>query len=320
MSQPLDRAGMPRYAGFLSFFRLPVIESLERFDIAVCGVPFDGGMTNRAGARHGPRLVREMTASHIGPIHPVTNRSPFELCRIGDGGDVATNPLDTAISIAAIEAFFTRLASAGVAPLAVGGDHLVTLPILRALAHARPLGLVHFDAHTDTNAPVYGASVPHDNGMPFRRAVEDGLLDPRRVIQIGMRGTRYGTDELEFSLASGMRVIDIEEYFALGPERVAAEARRVVGDQPAYLTFDIDSLDAVHVPGTASPEIGGFTPRDAQVMLRRLRGVDFVGADLVEVAPPLDPSGNTGRLAANLLFEICCVLAESVARRKAQAT
>jgi guanidinopropionase len=258
-----------------------------------------------------------MTASHIGPIHPVTNRSPFDLCRIGDGGDVATNPLDLSSSIAAIEAFFQRFHAAGVAPLAVGGDHLVTLPILRALGDKNPLGLVHFDAHTDTNAPVYGAAVPYDNGMPFRRAVEEGLLDPRRVIQIGMRGTRYGTDELDYSLASGMRVIDIEEYFALGPERVVAEARRVVGEGPAYLTFDIDSLDAIHVPGTASPEIGGYSPREAQVMIRGLRALELVGADLVEVAPPLDPSGNTARLAANLLFEICYVLAESVARRKA---
>ena len=306
---------MPRFGGIVSFFRLPYRPDPAGVDIAVCGVPFDGGITNRTGARHGPRAVREMTHVHIRPVHPSTNRSAFELCKAADVGDVAVNPIDQADSLLRIEEFFTRIREAGAIPLAAGGDHLISLPILRALAKHRPVGMVHFDAHTDTYDSVFGDSPGYDNGTPFRRAVEEGLLDPKRVIQIGIRGPRFGTEDLKFSLDAGMRVIDIEEYFEMGNHAVIDEAHRVVGDGPVYVSFDVDALDAVYVPGTGVPEIGGFSPRDAQVMIRGLKGMDIVGADMVEVSPPLDAAGTTARVGANMMFELFDIMAEAVVAR-----
>ena len=316
LAGPDNILAMPRFAGVVTFFRLPHLTDPTGLDIAVCGVPFDGGITNRTGARHGPRQVREMTHSHIRPFHPTTNRSPFEMCTAADLGDVPINPIVQKDSLQSIEDFFARIHAAGAIPLAAAGDHLISLPILRAIARDRPVGMVHFDAHTDTYDAVFGESPAYDNGTPFRRAVEEALVDPKRVIQIGIRGPRFSADDLAFSLESGMRVVEIEEYFALGNEGVAAEARRVVGDGPTYVSFDVDGLDAVFVPGTGALEIGGYAPRDAQVMIRGLRGLDIIGADMVEVSPPLAPLGGTARVGANMMFELSNVMAEAVVNRK----
>ena len=313
---PRNIFSMPRFGGIVTFFRLPHRPDPAGLDVAVCGVPFDGGITNRTGARHGPRQVREMTHNHIRPVHPTTGRSPFDLCRVADVGDVPINPIDQQDSLERIEGFFAEIHAAGAVPLTAGGDHLVSLPILRALAKDRPVGMVHFDAHTDTYDTVFSDKFKYDNGTPFRRAVEEGILDPKRTIQIGIRGPRFSEDDLAFSLDNGMRVIEIDEYFELGNEAVIAEARRVTGDGPTYISFDVDALDAVYVPGTGAPEIGGYSPRDAQVMIRGLRGLHVIGADMVEVAPPLDPLGGTARVAANLMFELLDVIAESVVARR----
>ncbi len=309
-SGPDNLLAMPRFAGITTFFRLPHQPSAEGLDVAIAGVPFDGGMTNKNGARHGPRQVREMSHAHIRPFHPTSERSPFRICRAADLGDVPINPINQADSLARIEAFMARIVAAGAKPLSVGGDHLVSLPILRAVARERPVGMVHFDAHSDTYDTVFDD--PYDNGTPFRRAIEEGLLAPERTIQIGIRGSQYSADDLTFARQSGIRVVTIDEYFELGNQAVVALARRVVGDGPVYLSFDVDALDPAYAPGTGAPEVGGYSVRDAQVMIRGLRGLDVVGADMVEVAPPLDPLGGTARVGANILFELMDVLAETV--------
>ncbi|MBV8777353.1 MAG: arginase family protein, partial [Alphaproteobacteria bacterium] len=239
----------------------------------------------------------------------------YELCRVGDHGDVPVNPIDLHDSLARIEDVFARLHAAGAAPLAAGGDHLITLPILRAIAKDRPVGLVHFDAHSDTGDTYFGGE-KYTHGTPFRRAIEEGLVDPHRMIQIGIRGSIYAPDEKDWAESVGIRIVHIEEFFELGPAGVVAEARRIVGDGPTYVSFDVDGLDPVYAPGTGTPEIGGYSTAEAQQMLRGLAGLDLVGADVVEVSPPFDPSGNTALVGATMMFELLCVLAPAVARRK----
>jgi len=312
--RPPDLDTMPRFAGIPTFMRLPLLEDPVLLDIALAGVPWDGGTTNRAGARHGPREVRNQS-SLIRRIHHVSRIAPFDLCRVADVGDAPVNPINLDATLTGIEAFFSRFTACGVAPLSVGGDHLVTLPILRALASEAPLGMVHFDAHSDTSDSYFGGE-RYTHGTPFRRAVEEGLLDPRRVVQIGIRGSLYSESHGDFARDSGMRVITIEEFYDLGVDAVIAEARRVVGNRAAYVSFDVDGLDPVYAPGTGTPEIGGFTTHEAQRMIRGLQGLDLVGADVVEVAPPFDPSGNTALVGATMMFELLCVLADAVARRR----
>jgi len=307
-------AGGPRYAGIATFLRTPLIRDPSKLDIALIGVPFDGGVENRPGQRHGPREIRNMS-SVIRAVHHVTRINPHKLCRIADMGDVPINSaFDLLESHANIASFFHQVHAAGAVPLSAGGDHSISLPILRAIAADRPVGMVHIDAHTDTCDEEFGSKFTH--GTPFRRAVEEGLLDPAHTVQIGIRGTQNSEDAWVFSQASGMRVIFIEEFTALGVEEVIAEARRVVGNGPTYVSFDVDSLDPAYAPGTGTPEIGGLTTIEAQRLLRGLRGLDLVGGDVVEVAPPFDPSGNTALVGATMMFEILCVLAEAVASRK----
>ncbi len=307
--QPPDLDQMPRFAGIATFMRLALVSDLSKLDIALAGVPCDGGATNRAGARHGPREIRNMS-SLIRRINPASGIAPFDLCRVGDVGDAPVNPIDLADALARIQAFFEALAAAGVVPLSAGGDHLVTLPILRAIATERPLGLVQFDAHSDTVDSYFGGQ-RYTHGTPFRRAVEEGLIDPARTVQIGIRGSLFSCDEMAFALESGMRLISIEEFYELGIDAVIAEARRVISDGPAYVSFDVDGLDPVYAPGTGTPEVGGFSTHEAQRMIRGLQGLNLVGADIVEVAPPFDLGGATALAAANIMFELLCVLADA---------
>ncbi|MEX0759328.1 MAG: agmatinase [Tistlia sp.] len=312
--QPIDASAVPRFAGLPTFMRLPHVTDPAEVDIALFGVPWDAGTTNRAGARHGPREIRNQS-SFLRAVHHVSRIAPYELCRVADLGDAPVNPFDLQDSLAKITGFVESVVAAGGLPLAAGGDHLCSLPILRAVARDRPVGLVHFDAHSDTNDSYFGDN-RYTHGTPFRRAVEEGLVDPKRTIQIGIRGSIYGAEDMAFAEGSGMRVVYIEEYFMLGTEKVVEEIRRVAGDGPTYVSFDVDGLDPAFAPGTGTPEIGGYGTHEAQVMLRGLQGLDLVGGDVVEVAPPFDPSGNTALVGATLMFEILCVLADTFARRQ----
>ncbi|MEE9196195.1 MAG: agmatinase [Alphaproteobacteria bacterium] len=312
-----ERAAMlaPRYAEIATFMRAPRVRDPRELDIALIGVPFDGGVTNRPGARHGPREVRN-ASTLMRAVHHVTKVDPYALCRIGDMGDVAFSRIyELEVCLDDIAEFYARVHAAGAAPLTAGGDHAITLPIFRAIADkGQPLGMVHIDAHTDTWDEFLGSKYMH--GTPFRRAVEEGLLDPKRTIQIGIRGAQNSDEGWTFSLESGMRVVFMEEFTELGVAAVIAEARRVVGDGPTYISFDVDGLDPVYAPGTGTPEVGGLTTIEAQALLRGLRGLDLVGGDVVEVAPPFDPSGNTALVGATMMYEILCLLAEAVAKRR----
>jgi guanidinopropionase len=299
----------PRFAEIATFFRCPHTLDLSGVDIAVAGVPFDGGSTNRVGARHGPREVRNQS-SLTRSIHHVTGKNPFKMCRVADIGDVRFKSMfDNAIAESDIVAFYSRVADSGALALSVGGDHAITYAILKGLVKTRPVGLVHVDAHLDTVGPIQGTRFHH--GAPFRNAIEDGIVDPKRMIQIGIRGAYNTAEGHDFSLSHGARIVTIEEFEELGPKRAAALAREIVGDGPVYLSFDIDVLDPSIAPGTGTPEAGGMTMREAQGLVRALSGLDFIGADVVEVSPPLDPGTNTALCGATIGFELLCLLAEA---------
>nr|ABZ09834.1 putative arginase family protein [uncultured marine microorganism HF4000_APKG8L7] len=304
----------PRYTGIATFMRTPQVHNPAEVDIALIGVPFDGGVTNRTGARHGPREIRN-ASSLMRAIHHASRINPHALCRVADLGDVRFPRLfDVEATMDDIAEFYTRVHAAGAAPLSAGGDHAITYPIFRAIAAERPIGMIHIDAHTDTWDEFLGCKFTH--GAPFRRAVEDGLLDPQRTVQIGIRGPQNTEEGWAFSIDAGMRVIYMEEFTEMGVEAVIAEARRVVGDGPTYVSFDVDGLDPVYAPGTGTPEVGGLTTIEAQRLIRGLRGLRLVGGDVVEVAPPFDPSGNTALVGATMMYEILCVLADAIAARR----
>lgn len=308
--QPVSGMEVPRFAGVATFMRLPhvVPAKADNVDIGLIGVPWDGGTSNRAGPRHGPRQMRDQSTM-IRHRHHALGFSPFELANCADLGDTPVNPVDVEDGLNRIETFFKDVVGRGILPLAAGGDHLVSLPILRAVGEHEPVGMIHFDAHTDLWDSYFGG-FKFTHGTPFRRAIEEGVLDPKRTIQIGIRGSAYDMEDREYGAKMGVRIMDIEEAVELGPEKVMAEARAVVGDKPTYVSFDIDCLDPAFAPGTGTPEIGGFTSREAQFMLRGLRGLNLRGADVVEVSPPFDPSGYTALAGVTMMFELLCVMAE----------
>lgn len=309
-----DPQARPRYTGIASFFRTPPAENLAEADIGVIGVPYDGGVTNRSGARHGPRAVREQS-SLMRRMNAATGIKPFADVRVRDLGDCwIERPFALEGAHEEITAFYQSVIAARVIPLSVGGDHSISLPILRAVGAARPVGMIHIDAHCDTGDDYLGSRFHH--GAPFRRAVEEGVLDPTRVIQIGIRGTTNDPDMWGFSRDTGMRVLGMDEFHDQGWRFAADEARRVAGTGPTYLSFDIDALDPSQAPGTGTPEAGGITALEALRLLRELRSIDFVGGDLVEVAPPFDVGGLTAFNGASILFEILCLLVEAWQRRR----
>ena len=276
--------------------------------VALLGVPMDLGVTNRSGARFGPRALRGI--ERIGPYNHALDSAPVHELRVADVGDV---PFDSRYRLEQchenIERWLGLILDAGALPLSGGGDHSITHPILRAVGRDQPVGLIHIDAHCDTGGAFDQTKFHH--GGPFRNAVLDGVLDPARCIQIGIRGA---SEYLwEFSYDSGMTVIHAEEIDALGIPAIIERARAVVGDGPTYLSFDIDSLDPAFAPGTGTPEIGGLTTREAQELLRGLKGLNLVGGDVVEVAPQYDPSTNTAQAGAQVLFEILSLLRSSPA-------
>jgi guanidinopropionase len=287
---------------------------LSDVDIGIIGVPWDSGTTNRPGPRHGPRQLRD-ASTMIRAEHPVSGVRPFEAMNIADLGDVGPNPADIIDSMERITAFFNQVKNTGITPMTAGGDHLTSLPVLRALAKDAPVGMVHFDSHTDLFHSYFGGTL-YTHGTPFRRAVEEGLLDPKRVVQIGIRGTQYDSEDLDFAKSVGIRVIKIEEFHARGVSDVMSEAREIVGQGPTYLSYDIDFVDPTFAPGTGTPEVGGPNSYQALQVIRELNGIDLIGADMVEVSPPFDPSGGTAFLGVSIMFEIICQLSTARERKK----
>ena len=286
--------------------RLPTQDGAEGLDACFVGVPLDTGTSNRAGARHGPRQIRAESAL-LRPYNMATRAAPFDSLQVADIGDVAINTFNLRKSVKIIERAYDAIVANACRPLTLGGDHTIVLPILRALrARHGPVGLVHVDAHADINDDMFGEKIAH--GTPFRRAVEEGLLDCGRVVQIGLRGTGYTAEDFDWPRAQGFRVVPAEEcwYRSLAP--LMAEVREQVGGGPVYLSFDIDGLDPAFAPGTGTPEIGGLSVSQGMEIVRGCRGLELVGCDLVEVSPPYDTSGNTALVAANLLYEMLCVL------------
>ena len=300
----------PRFTQIPSFLRAPISRDYKNLDIGLVGIPFDGALSNRAGARHGPREVRN-ASTMMRTTHHVTNVNPHENARVADVGDVDFNYLfDIQKTHDEIEAFIKEMHIEGVMPLSVGGDHSVSLPILRVLGADRPVALIHIDAHTDTWDEFQGSKFNH--GSPFRRAVEEGLIDPKKTIQIGIRGAQNTPEGWEYSQQAGMRVVFIEELNRIGIDAVIKMARDLIGDTPMYFTFDVDALDPVYAPGTGTPEIGGLTTTDALDLIRGFRGMNYVGGDVVEVSPPYDVAQLTTMAAATIMYEILCNMSESV--------
>ena len=316
--QPVSGFDLPRFAGVPTFMRLPHITlddaRLSDVDIGIIGVPWDSGTTNRPGPRHGPRQLRD-ASTMIRAEHSVSGIRPFEAMNIADLGDVGPNPADIIDSMDRITVFYEQVKKAGIIPMTAGGDHLTSLPVLRALAKDAPVGMVHFDSHTDLFHSYFGGTM-YTHGTPFRRAVEEGLLDPKRVVQIGIRGTQYDSEDLDFAKSVGIRVIKIEEFQDRGVIDVMSEAREIVGQDPTYLSYDIDFVDPTFAPGTGTPEVGGPNSYQALQVVRELSGVNLIGADMVEVSPPFDPSGGTAFLGVSIMFEILCQLSASRAPKK----
>ena len=315
-NQPTSGLVTPRFGGLATFMRLPHVPLSEakNLDIGIIGIPWDGGTTNRPGPRHAPRQMRDMSAM-VRRMHQTSHVVPYDLANIADLGDCPVNPADVNDALERIGDFLKSVVAKGIRPLSAGGDHLSSLPALRAVGAKKPVGMIHFDAHTDLYDSYFGG-FKYTHGTPFRRAIEEGVLDPKRTVQIGLRGSMYDLDDFDYGAKMGVRQIRIEEAIEMGPKAVMAEARAIVGDGETYVSFDIDMLDPVYAPGTGTPEIGGFTTREAQAMLRELRGLNIVGADVVEVSPPFDPSGMTAYAGVVMMFEIMCSMAEDVARRR----
>ena len=299
----------PRFAEIATFLRAPLVESLDNVDIGLIGVPTDLGVTNRPGARHGPREIRN-SSSLMRTFNLGMNINPYKLCRIADLGDVSfSQRYDLDKQVEEIESFYQKIIEKNIFPISAGGDHSITYPILKAIGKNEPVGMVHVDAHTDTWGEIWGSKFTH--GAPFKLAVEAGVLDPKRTIQIGIRGGQNFMDGIEFSLDQGMRVVFMDEFSSLGVDKVIEEARKVVGDGRTYISFDVDGLDPVYAPGTGTPEVGGITTLEAQQLLRGLKGLNLIGGDVVEVAPPFDNTGNTALVGATMMFEILSLIADT---------
>lgn len=302
---PVDALVSPRFAGISTFLRLPHVTDPAELDVAIVGIPFDGGTSYRPGARHGPRQVRDQSAL-IRPYNPALGINPFTRKRIADYGDLPVNPLSIDDSFGRIEAGISTLLDAKVIPLSVGGDHSILLPILRAI-HAThgPVGLIQLDAHSDTWDQYWGMKYSH--GTPVRRAIEEGLLAEGRVLQVGLRGQLYAEDDLDYARANGIMMVGAEEFHAKGVAGLKNQLARFRG-RPTYLSLDIDVVDPAFAPGTGTPQVGGLSSAQILALVRGLAGLRLVGADLVEVSPPFDSAGITSLLAANLLHEILCIL------------
>ena len=310
--QPVDGMELPRFAGIPSFMRLPHLnlndQNINEVDFGLIGVPWDAGTTNRPGPRHGPRQMRDLSTM-IRAMNGATRIKPFELANFADLGDAPVNPADIQDCMNRITEFYEKVKSKGIIPMTIGGDHLTSLPVLRALASKAPVGMIHFDAHTDL-FESYFDGYKYTHGTPFRRAIEEGLLDPKRVIQIGIRGSMYDGADIEWGRHQGVTIIQIEELFERGIKDVMQQARDIVGSNETYCSYDIDFIDPTFAPGTGTPEVGGPNSFQALQVVRELSGVNLIGMDLVEVSPPFDQSGATSWLGISIVFEMLCILAK----------
>ena len=308
---PIIAPEVARHASTNSLLRARRRETADGLDIALAGVPMDFTTYQRAGSRYGPGQAREF-ARTLRSGHAVTGVMPFELCRIADVGDAPVSLLDFHGTIESIEGFFRNIVGAGAMPLALGGEHTIALPILRAVAASavEPLGVVHFDAHPDTIDHIDGQKI--NVGTVFRRSVEEGLTDPKRHVMIGIRGTMYDPEPFDWARDQGMTILTIDDVEEMSAKGVVRKVHEIMGDRPVYVSFDLDGLCSSVFPGTNNPEPGGLSIRDCQIVLRGLKGLKLVGADFNELCPPADPTGNSALVANNLMFELLCVMAETV--------
>ncbi len=305
-NQPLGGNEMPRFAGPATMMRLPTQAAAEGLDACFVGVPIDIGASNRSGTRHGPRQIRAESCM-IRPYNMATRAAPFDSLQVADIGDVAINTFDLKKTVGIIERAYDEILHEDCKPLTLGGDHTLTLPILRAMRKKHgPVAMIHIDAHADINDEMFGERIAH--GTPFRRAVEEGLLQCDKVFQIGLRGSGYAAEDFDWPRQQGFTVVQAEECWGKSMTPLMEKVRSVIGSAPVYLTYDIDSLDPAFAPGTGTVEIAGLTTWQALEIIRGARGLNLVGGDLVEVSPPFDPSGNTALIGANLLYEMLCVL------------
>jgi guanidinobutyrase len=304
--QPQSGNEMPRCGGIATMMRLPTVANTDGLDACFVGVPFDLGTSNRTGARFGPRQIRTESVL-LRPYNMATRAAPFDSLQVADIGDVATNPYNLADSITRITSAFNTIIKDGCIPISLGGDHTISLPILRAM-HAKygKVGLIHVDAHADVNDTMFGEKIAH--GTPFRRAVEEGLLDCQRVVQIGLRGTGYAAEDFDWCREQGFWVVQAEECWHKSLAPLMQDVIKRMGSGPVYISFDIDGIDPAYAPGTGTPEIAGLTVPQGLEIIRACHGLNIVGADLVEVSPPYDFQGTTALLAANLAYELLCVL------------
>ncbi|KVV55587.1 agmatinase [Burkholderia territorii] len=306
LNQPMSGNEMPRFGGIATMMRLPQAATTDGLDACFVGVPLDLGTSNRSGSRFGPRQIRTESVL-LRPYNMATRAAPFDSLQVADIGDVATNPYDLKDSVRRIEHAYAEIVANGCRPITLGGDHTIAWPILRAL-HKKygKLAVVHVDAHADVNDTMFGEKIAH--GTPFRRAVEDGLLQCDKVTQIGLRGTGYAAEDFDWCRQQGFTVVQAEECWNTSLAPLMAQVRERIGDTPVYLSFDIDGLDPSFAPGTGTPEIGGLSVQQGLEIIRGMKGLNLVGADLVEVSPPYDPNGTTALVGANLAFEMLCVM------------
>ena len=305
----VDATKVPRFAGPATFARLPRLDEVTRADVAVVGVPFDSGVSYRPGARFGPAHVRA-SSRLLRPYHPGLDVEPFARQQVVDAGDVPLNPFSLDEAISSLEQAAHAFAADGLRMLTIGGDHTIALPLLRAAARRHgPVAVLHFDAHLDTWDTYFGA--PYTHGTPFRRASEEGLLDPERCLHVGIRGPLYAPSDLRDDRAAGFQVLTSDDYQDARIADVVERVRARLGEGPVYVSIDIDVLDPAHAPGTGTPEAGGLTSRELLHTLRGLVGLDVVGADIVEVAPAYDHAELTGIAAAHVGYELLAVLARN---------
>ena len=305
-NQPISGNALARFSGPNTFMRLPSANDLADLDVAVLGVPMDIGTSWRSGTRFGPKEVRAESAM-LRPYNLQTGAAPFDSLQVADIGDLAINTFSLSDSLRIITESYDAILKYNLIPMAIGGDHSITLPILRSIAKRHgPVALVHIDAHADVNDEMFGERETH--GTVFRRAYEEGLINPFKTYQIGLRGTGYSAEDFSEAVGWGFQQFPAHELWHKSLSYLGAEIRRDIGDIPTYVTYDIDSLDPAYAPGTGTPEIGGLTTPQAMELIRGLKGLNIVGCDLVEVSPPYDTSGNTALTGANLLYELLCVL------------
>ena len=307
--KPLSSMTTPRFADVATFFRLPVEKDLSKLDYCICGVPWDGGTTNRPGARHGPREIRN-ASSLIRSYHPSSLKSPYDKFQIADIGDCPVNPADLTDSLKKIEIFYKKIIESKTTPISIGGDHLVSLPILRGIKRDKPIGLFQFDSHSDTWDTYFGG-FKYTHGTPFRRAIEENLIDPKKYVILGLRGGLYDPDDLTWAIDQGVTIISTDKFYEIGIKECIKIIIDVLADTPTYFTFDIDGIDPTFAPGTGTPEVGGINVHEAQLVIRNLKNLNFIGADVVEVSPPFDVNNMTSLVGATIAFEILCTMTKT---------